>query len=108
LGTLPRVEQLERAGRQVARVGVRLLADAGEEPYANPRNLTAGTLKLLDPRQSAQRRLRLFAYSLGTHEGVEVTSHRAALDLLKRYGFPVNPHAEVCPDIECVIACCQT
>src|SRR5262249_14147400 len=41
----------------------------GLEPYANPRNLAAGTLKLLDPRLSAGRRLRLFTYGLGATEG---------------------------------------
>jgi DNA ligase (NAD+) len=83
-------------------------AAAGEEPYANPRNLTAGSLKLLDPKASAQRRLRLFAYELGATDGVTVATHVEALGLLKRYGFPVNPHIEVCPDIEAVVAYCQT
>jgi DNA ligase (NAD+) len=81
---------------------------AGEEPYANPRNLTAGSLKLLDPKLCAQRRLRLFAYALGATEGVAVKSHVESLELLKTYGFSVNPHIEVCPDIEAVVAYCQT
>ena len=40
--------------------------------------------------------------------GVEVASHVEALDKLKGFGFPVNPHIEVCPDIETVVAYCQT
>jgi DNA ligase (NAD+) len=80
----------------------------GEEPYQNPRNLTAGSLKLLDPKECARRRLRLFTYALGATEGVPVKSHVESLDLLKRFGFPVNPNIEVCPDIEAVIAYCQT
>jgi DNA ligase (NAD+) len=83
-------------------------AAAGEEPYANPRNTAAGTLKLLDPRLTAQRRLRMFTYALGAMEGVTIRSHVESLELLKRYGFPVNPSIEVCPDIEAVIAYCQT
>ncbi len=83
-------------------------AAEGEEPYANPRNLTAGSLKLLDPKECARRRLRLFTYALGATEGVTVKSHVESLDLLKRFGFPVNPHIEVCPDIDAVIAYCQT
>jgi DNA ligase (NAD+) len=75
---LARINQ-ERAGR-------------GQEVYANPRNLTAGTLKLLDPRLCAERRLRLFTYALGASEGVEVKTHLEALDLLRRYEFPVNPN----------------
>jgi DNA ligase (NAD+) len=80
----------------------------GAEPYQNPRNLTAGSLKLLDPKECARRRLRLFIYALGATEGVTVKSHVESLDLLKRFGFPVNPNIEVCPDIEAVIAYCQT
>jgi DNA ligase (NAD+) len=81
---------------------------ADEEPYANPRNLAAGSLKMLDPKESARRRLRLFTYALGATEGVTVKSHVESLELLKRLGFPINPHIEVCPDIEAVIAYCQT
>jgi DNA ligase (NAD+) len=76
---------------ELARINRRQEAE-GEEPYANPRNLTAGTLKLKDPRECAGRRLRLFAYSLGAAEGVEVKTHLEALELLRRYGFPTNPH----------------
>jgi DNA ligase (NAD+) len=78
----------------------------GEEPYANPRNLAAGTLKLLDPREAGKRRLRLFAYALGAVEGVEVKTHLDSLELLKRFGFPVNPHIHPFDDIEAVIAFC--
>jgi DNA ligase (NAD+) len=76
------------------------------EPFANPRNSTAGTLKLLDSRLCAERRLRLFAYGLGATEGVTVKSHLEALDLLRRYGFPVNPHTASFEDIDAVIAFC--
>jgi DNA ligase (NAD+) len=67
-------------------------AEKGLEPYANPRNLTAGTLKLLDPRQTAERHLRVFAYGTGAVEGVEIMTHLEMLDRLREYGFPVNPH----------------
>jgi DNA ligase (NAD+) len=83
-------------------------AAAGEEPYQNPRNTAAGTLKLLDPQLTAKRKLRLFTYALGATEGVDVASHQDSLKLLKSFGFPVNPNIEVCPDIEAVIAYCQT
>ncbi|HEV3445054.1 MAG TPA: NAD-dependent DNA ligase LigA, partial [Gemmataceae bacterium] len=62
------------------------------EPFANPRNSAAGSLKLLDPRLSAERRLRLFVYSLGAVEGVAVKTHSEALQLLREYGFPLNPN----------------
>jgi len=82
----------------------RARAEAGEKPYENPRNLTAGTLKLLDPKQAAGRKLRLFAYALGAVEGLAVTSHVHALNVLAQYGFPVNPHTKACADIDEVIA----
>ena len=76
---------------ELARINLQRL-DKGQEPYANPRNLTAGTLKLLDPRQCASRRLRLFTYALGATDGLEVKTHLEALDLLRQFGLPVNPH----------------
>jgi DNA ligase (NAD+) len=81
---------------------------AGLEAAANPRNFTAGSLKLLDPKESARRRLRLFSYGIGAAEGVDVQSHVEALELLKSFGLPVNPQFEQCPDIEAVIAYAET
>jgi DNA ligase (NAD+) len=80
----------------------------GQEPYANPRNLAAGSLKLLDPKLCAERRLRLFAYGMGAVEGVEVKTHRQLLDLLRSYGFPVNPHVETFDNIAAVIDYCAS
>ncbi len=81
---------------------------AGDEVLANPRNSTAGSLKLLDPKLCAKRRLRLFAYSLGAVEGVAVKSHLEALELLRTFGFPVNPHIQTCDTMDEVIAYCQS
>ena len=74
-----------------------------EEPYANPRNLTAGSLKLKDPAESGRRKLKLFAYALGAVDGVQFATHSAVLDALKGYGFPVNPHTVRCDNIEAVV-----
>ena len=82
----------------------RVRMENGDKPYENCRNLSAGTLKLLDPKASAERKLRLFAYALGAIEGVTVTSHREALDTLKKLGFPVNPHTQGCQNIDEVVA----
>src|SRR6476620_6914600 len=82
--------------------------EAGEKPYEIPRNLSAGTLKLLDPKQSSERKLRLFAYGIGAADGLTITSHLDALDTLKRFGFPVNPHTHGCQTIDEVIAHVQT
>jgi len=75
---------------------------AGEPPFANPRNATAGTLRQLDPRIVAQRRLDFFAYGVGS--GLAVTSQQELLTLLAQWGFRVNPHAQVCPDLAAVRA----
>lgn len=85
----------ERASRQL-------------EPFANPRNATAGSLKLLDPRLCAERRLRLFTYSLGASRGVKVETHQQALELLRRHGFPVNPHIAAFDSIDGVVEYCQS
>lgn len=88
-------EELVRINRERAKEDL--------EPYANPRNTTAGSLKLLDPRECAKRRLRLFTYGLGPSDGVVVTSHRQALELLRTWGLPVNPHLASFESIDAVI-----
>jgi DNA ligase (NAD+) len=85
----------------------RLRAEAEEEPYRNPRNTTAGTLKLLDPREVAQRRLEMYFYELLPEGAPEAATHHESLQLLREYGFPVNPHHRRCGDIEEVIAHCH-
>ena len=80
----------------------------GDAVAANPRNFSAGSLKLLDSKECARRRLRLFSYSLGALVGVTVRTHTEALDLLRKYGFPVNPHIEAFDDMDSVIAYVQS
>ena len=64
----------------------------GQEPFANPRNATAGTLRQLDPRVAAERPLEIFVYGLG-RGGEQRTgrSHRELLEWLGELGFRVNP-----------------
>ena len=65
--------------------------DAGDEPYANPRNATAGTLRQLDPRVSASRQLDSFVYGIGRGgEALGATTHRDLLERLRELGFKVN------------------
>jgi DNA ligase (NAD+) len=75
----------------------------GEEKYANPRNLTAGTLKQLDPRITAQRRLMMFAFGIGVIDGCDWRTQWETLQQLKGLGFPINPHAKLCRNIDEVI-----
>jgi len=78
----------------------------GNALFANPRNAAAGSLKLLDPRITAQRHLRMFAYVIGYAEGIQIETHMQCLDLIKKLGFPVNPYAKFCKNIQEAIAYC--
>jgi DNA ligase (NAD+) len=77
----------------------------GGETYANPRNTAAGSLKLLDPRECATRKLRMLAYSTGAVDGLELHTHIEVLQTLKRFGFPVQ-EIKSFDNIEDVIAHC--
>ncbi len=76
----------------------------GLEPLQNPRNAAAGALRALDPAEARRRRLHFLAYQVVTVEGtLPVASHEAELELLARWGFPVEPHHHPCASIEDVI-----
>jgi DNA ligase (NAD+) len=79
----------------------------GEPLFANPRNATAGSLKLLDPNIVAQRGLDIFVWGLGYYEGIEFKKHHQALEYFKKAGLKVNPHYKFCKDINEVIEYCQ-
>jgi DNA ligase (NAD+) len=80
----------------------------GRKVYENPRNLTAGSIRLLDPKECAERRLRLFSYAMGAAQGVEAQTHEEVLKLLRSYGFPVSPDIEAFDSIDAVIAWCES
>jgi DNA ligase (NAD+) len=64
--------------------------ETGESLFANPRNAAAGTLRQLDPKITASRRLNIFVYGIGYSEGVDPRDHSDVLKLLKELGFRVN------------------
>jgi DNA ligase (NAD+) len=70
-----------------------------EPPFANPRNACAGTLRQLDPKVVAARRLDFFAYTLHLPEAGP-RSQWEALAWLRAAGFRVNPNCECCPDLD--------
>ncbi|MFW5701489.1 MAG: NAD-dependent DNA ligase LigA, partial [Bacteroidota bacterium] len=72
--------------------------ERGEKPYANPRNLTAGSLKLLDPRMVAERPLRIVCYYLYTDQG-RLQSHYENIEILNSAGFPTG-ETRLCRSIE--------
>jgi len=64
----------------------------GLPAYANTRNVTAGTVRLLDPKVAAERRLRFFCHGVGYCEGMHATNHIDFLRELQSYGLPTTPH----------------
>lgn len=66
--------------------------EAGEPTFANPRNAAAGSLRQLDPKTTAGRKLDLFVYGIGYSEGPALTAHHEVLAWLAEQGFKVNPH----------------
>jgi DNA ligase (NAD+) len=80
--------------------------EAGEAPFANPRNAAAGTLKLLDPQAVSRRRLSVFIYGVGQAPDT-LQDHYSTLKALKEAGFKINPFIKLCPDIQSVIDYCD-
>ncbi|MCZ0702891.1 DNA ligase (NAD+) [Natronobacillus azotifigens] len=74
-----------------------------EEPFANPRNAAAGSLRQLDPKIAAKRNLDIFLYAVGEWESGTLTTHSDRLSYLKELGFKTNPEWRKCEDIEQVI-----
>ncbi len=83
-----------------------LRADAGEEPFANPRNAAAGSLKLLDPKITASRKLSFFAYSVGQTSAPLAETHWQALQELQNFGLPVSDNIKNAKDIQAVQKIC--
>jgi DNA ligase (NAD+) len=80
---------------------------AGEQPFANPRNATAGALKLLDPRLCAARRVRFFAHSAGFIEPERFHKHDEFMAFVAHSGIPVVPRFKVLPGIDPALEYCQ-
>lgn len=76
--------------------------EAGEEPFANPRNAAAGSLKLLDPRQVAQRPLDIVLYAVGELDGISFSTHVEMLETLRCFGFKIPPRFWQCADLAAV------
>jgi len=64
--------------------------ELGEQTYANPRNLTAGSLRQLDSRLTASRPLTISCYGIGVMSGQEPPTHQKLLEALRNWGFKVN------------------
>jgi DNA ligase (NAD+) len=80
-----RVEDFEELNAQ--------LVEAGKDPFSNPRNSAAGSLRQKDPRVSAKRPLRFVVHGLGKVEGYHVSRLSSAYEQLKEWGLPVSDRA---------------
>lgn len=85
----------------------RNLEGEGEEPFANPRNAAAGSLRQKDSAIASQRPLDVYVYGVSQALPDPFTSHWDRLRQLGEAGFKTNPRARRCPDIEGVIATCE-
>ena len=74
--------------------------EAGESPFANPRNAAAGSLKQLDSRITAKRPLDIYCYGLGSVEGANFASHSEFRDALKDWGLKPMPRGGVCHGVD--------
>ena len=79
---------------------------SGEKLFANPRNATAGSLKLQDPKVVAARPLDIFTYYILSEE-LKIKSQSEGLAQLKEFGFKTNPNYSVCANINEVIDFCR-
>lgn len=70
--------------------------EMGKQVYATTRNLAAGSIRQLDPKVTASRSLKFFAYGWGEVSEMPESSQFAMLNFFKRLGFPVNPLIKLC------------
>ncbi len=84
-------------------LNTRLIQD-GEEPFANPRNAAAGSLRQLDSRLTADRPLTLTCYDLKTQTNERPATHWEAVTKLGEWGLPIPQHRQRCQSIDEVIA----
>ena len=81
--------------------------DAGEPPFANPRNAAAGTMRNLDPSLVSRRGLAAFTYQLVANREAAPRSHSETLTAMRKWGLPVEAHWRRCEGIDAVVAFCK-
>ncbi|WP_089751595.1 NAD-dependent DNA ligase LigA [Halobacillus alkaliphilus] len=77
--------------------------ERGDEPFANPRNAAAGSLRQLDPKIAAKRNLDIFLYGIGQWQEESSEAHSERLEQMEKLGLKTNPEWKKCNDIEEVI-----
>ena len=81
--------------------------EKGEAPFANTRNVTAGSIRQLDPRVCAERRLRFFCHSAGDTRGLKAATHIEFLEELRGYGLAATPYVECFPSFAAAVEHCE-
>lgn len=81
--------------------------EKGQTVFANTRNVTAGSIRLLDPRICAERNLRLFCHGVGRVEGLGVENHMDFLHRLQSFGLPSTPMVKVFDTFDKAVAHCE-
>jgi DNA ligase (NAD+) len=78
----------------------RRLAESGQRTIANPRNGAAGSLRQIDPKVTASRPLRFFAYTWGEMSKLPADNQTGVLKVFGKWGFKVNPLMRLCRSVE--------
>jgi DNA ligase (NAD+) len=81
---------------------------AGLDTYANTRNVTAGSIRLLDPRLCAERSLRVFCHGTGYCQGLTAQTHMQFLQLVASLGLPPTPNVKCFSSIKAAADHCKS
>lgn len=79
----------------------------GEQPFKNPRNAAAGSLRQKDPKITAKRKLDVFCFNIQQIEGKELNSHKQSLDYIKSLGFKTVPGYKRVSTYDEIIECIE-
>ncbi|MGN1113858.1 MAG: NAD-dependent DNA ligase LigA [Oscillospiraceae bacterium] len=78
-----------------------------EQPFKNPRNAASGSLRQKNPKITAKRKLDVFCFNVQQIEGMDITSHKQSLDLLKELGFKTVPDYKLVSTFEEIKKCIE-
>ncbi|MEO9249078.1 NAD-dependent DNA ligase LigA [Citricoccus nitrophenolicus] len=74
--------------------------EQGLDPFANPRNSAAGSLRQKDPAETAKRPLSMFVHGIGAHTGLQAESQHETYQLLAEWGLPTSPYTRIVDSLE--------
>ena len=82
----------------------KMLIQRDEQPLANPRNAAAGSLRRLDPSETAERPLDVYLYEIMDARGLEFETQWGSLQLLKKWGLKTNPYVKKCKSVDEIVS----